>query len=84
MHLVAKEFPCLQHYTGIIVPIILDSPRGKEIDEANIAEMVEILKKDFSNHQIIIASIYNYKFDKCSKIELSEQLLQLNSKYLYK
>lgn len=72
---------CLQHYTGITVPIILDSPRGKEIDEANIAEMIEILKKDFKNHQIIIASIYSYQFEAYNQITLAEQLLQLNSQH---
>ena len=75
---------CLQHYTGITVPIILDSPRGKEIDETNITEMVEIIKKDFNNHQIIIASIYKYKFEKFNSISLSKTLLELNSAYFIK
>jgi len=66
----------LEKYSNINVPIILDSPRGKEVDEANIAIMVDILKRDFSNHQIIIASIYNYNFENLNSIELKERLLE--------
>ena len=47
----------IQKITGDLLPIILDSPTGKEIDQQNIQMMFNILKRDFSENQIIIASI---------------------------
>lgn len=61
---------------GVKLPIILDSPTGKEIDSANISLMINILKRDFSDHQIIIASIYEYDLLEVNKIELKERLLE--------
>ena len=58
------------------MPIILDSPTGKEIDSANISLMINILKRDFSDHQIIIASIYEYDLLEVNKIELKNRLLE--------
>jgi hypothetical protein len=66
--------------TGVKLPIILDSPSGREIDEINIAEMIEILKTDFSEHQIIIASIHTYLFEKINIIELIGRLLNSDNK----
>ena len=48
----------IEKHLGIKLPIILDSPSGKEVDQANIQLMVNILKRDFSGNQIIIASIF--------------------------
>ena len=45
---------------GIKLPILLDSPKGKEVDDTNIAKMMQILQRDFPDNQIIIASIYHY------------------------
>jgi hypothetical protein len=70
----------LKYFVNINVPIILDSPRGKEIDEKNISDMINLLKRDFSDHQIIIASIYKYDFDKFKEISLENCLLDMNSK----
>ena len=61
---------------GVKLPIILDSPSGKEIDATNIALMINILKRDFSDHQIIIASIYEYDLPEVNKIELKKRLLE--------
>ena len=44
------------------LPIILDSPSGKEVDPENIKKMIDILNRDFSNNQIIVASIFDYNF----------------------
>jgi hypothetical protein len=42
----------------------------------NINEMIAILAKDFTDHQIIIASIHNnYAFSKKKVIELTDRLL---------
>lgn len=44
----------------IKLPILLDSPKGKEVDDSNISKMMQILQRDFPDNQIIIASIYHY------------------------
>ena len=60
---------------GIKLPIILDSPTGKEIDRENVQIMMDILRRDFSDNQIIIASIYEYEFDRLNIIELNKRLI---------
>lgn len=61
---------------GIKLPIILDSPSGKEVDQTNIQLMVDILKRDFSDNQIIIASIYKYNFDAVNTIVIQNRLIE--------
>ena len=61
---------------GVKLPIILDSPSGKEIDSENIRLMINILKRDFADHQIIIASIYEYDLPDVNKIELKKSLME--------
>ena len=59
---------------GLILPLIIDSPRTNELtDEASTA-MLKILERDFSDHQIIIASVY--EFEKINKkvIEMKKNL----------
>lgn len=60
----------------IKLPIILDSPSGKEVDKENISLMMEILKRDFSDHQIIIASIFKYNFPAPNIIEIKNRLIE--------
>ena len=60
---------------GIKLPVILDSPSGKEVDQKNIELMMNILRKDFKDNQIIIASIYEYNFDKLEMIEIKDRLI---------
>lgn len=60
----------------IKLPIILDSPSGKEVDQENIKLMMDILKRDFADNQIIIASIFNYDFEKAKKIEIKDRLIE--------
>lgn len=66
----------LEKHLGIKLPIVLDSPSGKEVDQANIQLMINILKRDFSNNQIIIASIFKYDFDNVNTIEIKNRLLE--------
>lgn len=61
---------------GIRLPIILDSPSGKEIDQENIKLMINILKRDFSDHQIIIASIFEYDINPINTIEIKDRLIE--------
>lgn len=66
----------LEKKIGIKIPIILDSPSGKEVDKENTSKMMEILNRDFKDNQIIIASINKYnEFDKINVIELGEFLI---------
>ena len=44
---------------GIKLPIIIDSPRTNELSESSTDNMLKILKRDFSEHQIIITNILN-------------------------
>ena len=66
----------IENALKIKLPIILDSPSGKEVDHANIKLMMDILKRDFADHQIIIASIFEYDFEKVNSIEIRERLIE--------
>ncbi len=64
------------------LPIILDSPSGKEIDSQNIEKMITIINRDFSENQIIIASIFEYEnLSDVNKVEIKKTLIdcQINS-----
>lgn len=61
---------------NIKLPIMLDSPSGKEVDQENIELMIDILKRDFADHQIIIASIFEYDFVNVNKIEIIDHLIE--------
>ncbi|MGF2146483.1 hypothetical protein ACQUEF_14070 [Vagococcus fluvialis] len=63
----------LQKYLGFKLPIVLDSPSGREVDEKNISGIMTILARDFKDHQIIIASIFDdYGFNQVNRIEISK------------
>ena len=62
---------------NIKLPILLDSPTGKEVDQENIKLMMNILKRDFSDHQIIIASIFEYDFNNVNTIEIKNRLIEI-------
>lgn len=66
----------IEKHLGIKLPIILDSPSGKEVDQANVELMINILKRDFASNQIIIASIYQYDFESVSIIEIKNRLIE--------
>lgn len=66
----------IENALKIKLPIILDSPSGKEVDHANIKLMMDILKRDFSDHQIIIASIFKYDFEEVHYIKVKDRLIQ--------
>ena len=67
----------IQKKLGIKLPIILDSPSGKEVDPDNIQLMMEILKTEFADNQIIIASIFKYDFDTMNIIEIKNRLIEV-------
>ena len=59
----------------IKLPILIDSPRSGEVDDKNIQLMMNILRRDFADHQIIIASIFDYDFHNINRIELKNVLI---------
>lgn len=61
---------------NIKLPIILDSPSGKELDHDNIQKLMNILNKDFPDHQVIIASIFSYDLDNLSIMELHGKITE--------
>lgn len=67
----------IERAINIKLPIILDSPSGKEVDQENIKLMMDILKRDFADHQIIIASIFEYDFDPLNVIEIVNRLIEI-------
>lgn len=60
---------------GFKLPIILDSPSGKEVDPKNIEKMFDILHRDFQDNQIIVASIHDYQSFKNKKIHIIKERL---------
>ena len=42
------------------IPIFCDSPSGREVEKSTIDGMLNILKRDYSHHQLVLASIYKY------------------------
>lgn len=67
----------IERVIGVKMPIILDSPSGKEVDQENIGLMMDILKRDFFDHQIIIASIFYYDFVPLNTIEIVNRLIEM-------
>lgn len=74
----------LEKKLNIKLPILLDSPRGREVDEKNADIMMQILKRDFSDNQIIIASIYRYDFENFNCIEIKDRLMESSIKAITK
>lgn len=65
----------IQKVLKIRIPIILDSPSGKEVDKENIKRMIDVLQRDFSENQIIIASIYRYDFVNVNIVPIVDHLM---------
>jgi hypothetical protein len=50
----------LSQKLGYNLPIFCDSPWGREVEKSIVEEVLGIIKRDFVNHQLIIASLYEY------------------------
>ncbi len=50
------------------LPMVLDSPRGKELDDANAKLIDGLIESELCDNQVIIASIYEFSHEKCIKI----------------
>ncbi len=64
---------------GCKLPLIIDSPHGREVERDTVKKMMEILQRDFSDHQIIIATIYNPELPAQKTIELVDSVMHLGS-----
>ena len=64
----------IKEKTGIILPIVLDSPSGREVEHSTVEKMLMIIQRDFPNHQLIIASIHDYDLKDKRVIELKDKL----------
>lgn len=71
----------VQDKLKIHLPIILDSPSGRELDKANIDKMMDILNRDFRKNQIIISSIFTYSLDNMKVFELGDLLIDEYTNY---
>ena len=49
----------VEKHLGVILPIVLDSPTGKELDKDNTALLMKFIEKELGSNQVIIASIYD-------------------------
>ncbi|MFB7155866.1 hypothetical protein ACFCYJ_03265, partial [Lysinibacillus sp. NPDC056232] len=67
----------IEEVLNIKLPIILDSPSGRELDPINIEETFKILSDDFKDNQIIIASIFNKDLiDETRIIQIDNNLME--------
>lgn len=67
----------IEEVLNIKLPIILDSPSGRELDPINIEETFKILSDDFKDNQIIIASIFNKDLiDETRIIQIENNLME--------
>lgn len=65
--------------TGCVLPLIIDSPSGREVEKATVEKMMEILVRDFADHQIIIATIYDPELPSQKTIELTDRIMHLEN-----
>lgn len=66
----------IEKYTKVKLPIVLDSPSGREVSDRNIAEVIRILNEYFEPNQIIIASINKYDLKNIEEIELVDRIFE--------
>ena len=68
----------IKEKVGLVLPIILDSPSGREVDPSVVTKMLDILQRDFSEHQLIVASIHDFKLQNQKLIEFENGLFPLS------
>lgn len=63
--------------TGLALPVIVDSPHGREVEQEKVNKMLSVLARDFSEHQIIIATIYNPQISGQHVININNGVMHL-------
>lgn len=62
-----------------MLPIVLDSPSGKEVEHETVESMLRIIQRDFTDHQLFVASIFEYDLQGDKKrIEFKNGLFELS------
>ena len=61
--------------TGCRLPLIIDSPNGREVARDNVARTYDILMRDFKDHQIIMATIFMPNMPHLSIIEMNGRVM---------
>ncbi|WP_288846533.1 hypothetical protein [uncultured Fructobacillus sp.] len=64
------------------LPIILDSPHGREVQADNVSKTADIIARDFQSNQIFVASIYDFEMENKNIITLTESLMENSEKVL--
>lgn len=59
---------------GLNLPLIIDSPRAGELTDNSSTAMMKILQRDFYDHQVIFASVYQFDDIEKNVIELKNNL----------
>lgn len=60
--------------TGIVLPIVLDSPSGREVEHGTVEIMLKIIQRDYPEHQLVVASIHDYELKDKKIIEFQDSL----------
>ena len=55
--------------------IVIDSPKGKELDDNNTKLIVDLINDELKDNQVFIASIYDFENE--NKIELHERAIEI-------
>lgn len=71
----------IEKYTGLELPIVLDSPSGREVTDRNIADVIDILNDYFEPNQVIIASINKYDLNGVRTLELTKRIFETDFGY---
>ena len=66
----------IREKTGLILPIVLDSPTGREVKHDTVEKMLRIIQRDYPDHQLIVASIYDFNIVNKKKIEYRNRMLE--------
>jgi hypothetical protein len=64
----------IREKAGVTLPIVLDSPSGREVEHSTVESMLKIIHRDFSDHQLIIATIYEYELKDKKVIGFKDRL----------
>ena len=64
----------IQEKEGLILPIVLDSPTGREVRHDTVEQMLKIVQRDYPEHQLIVASIYDFDLRDKKRIEFKDRL----------
>lgn len=65
----------IEELYGLELPLVIDSPRGRELDVDNVKKIAALLRREFANHQVIVASIYEEGFEDAEgRIVLSDRI----------